>query len=243
MPAPGPAAGCWRPTRSPVRRTGWPALRMTRVGSLATDARVAAPPVSGSGAVPAAAAKTAATAFGALGLAGLVLAGGAPGGVSSAIAQGWTDLERAEPLRPGHRFPAYGITRLVTATAVLRLIVGERVGIDDPALHPPCRRQNHVHPPHCGAATDPDGRRRLSRRGHSIPGNGNHSHHMARPDLLRGQAMSTAAPGSSPTLLALRPRSAPSPASSATPPRRWSTTSGGARHFRPGALARTSGPS
>ena len=108
-------------------------LRMTRVGSQVTDARVAAPPVSSSGAVPAAAAKTAATAFGELGLAGLVLAGGAPGGAGWAIARGWADLERAEPLRPGHRFPAYGITRLITATAVLRLIADERVGIDDPA--------------------------------------------------------------------------------------------------------------
>ena len=51
-------------------------LRMTRVGSQVTDARVAAPPTSSSGAVPAAAAKTTATAFGELGLAGLVLAGG-----------------------------------------------------------------------------------------------------------------------------------------------------------------------
>ena len=108
-------------------------LRMTRVGSQVTDARVAAPPVSSSGAVPAAAAKTAATAFGELGLAGLVLAGRAPGGADWAIAQGWADLERAEPLRPGYRFPAYGITRLITATAVLRLIADERVGIDDPA--------------------------------------------------------------------------------------------------------------
>jgi CubicO group peptidase (beta-lactamase class C family) len=108
-------------------------LRMTLVGAQVTDERVAAPPVSGSGAVPAAAAETAATAFGELGLAGLVLAGGAPGGAGWAIARGWADLERAEPLRPGHQFPAYGITRPITATAVLRLIADERVGIDDPA--------------------------------------------------------------------------------------------------------------
>ena len=112
-------------------------LRMTRVGSQVTDARVAVPPVSSSGAVPAAA-KAAATAFGELGLAGLVVAGGAPGGAGWAIARGWADLERAEPLRPGHRFPAYGITRLITATAVLRLIADERVGIDD-------RANDHLH--------------------------------------------------------------------------------------------------
>jgi hypothetical protein len=111
-------------------------LRMNRVGSQVTDARVAAPPVSSSGAVPATAAKTAATAFGELGLAGLVLAGGVPGGAGWAIARGWAGLERAEPLRPGHRFPAYGITRLITATAVLRLIADERVGIDEHCPQP-----------------------------------------------------------------------------------------------------------
>ncbi len=114
----------------PHRLTG---LRMTRVGSQVTDARVAAPPTSSSGAVPVVAAETAATGFGELGLAGLVLAGGAPGGAGWAIARGWADLERAEPLRPGHRFPAYGIARLITATAVLRLIADERVGLDHPA--------------------------------------------------------------------------------------------------------------
>jgi CubicO group peptidase (beta-lactamase class C family) len=114
----------------PHRLTG---LRMTLVGAPVTDERVASPPVSGSGAVPAAAAETAATGFGELGLAGLVLAGGAPGGAGWVIARGWADLKRAVPLRPGHRFPAYGITRLITATAVLRLIADERVGIDDPA--------------------------------------------------------------------------------------------------------------
>jgi CubicO group peptidase (beta-lactamase class C family) len=114
----------------PHRLTG---LQMTLVGGQVTDQRLAAPPVSGSGAVPAAAAEAAATGFGELGLAGLVLAGGAAGGDGWAIAQGWADLERAEPLRPGHRFPAYGINRLITATAVLRLIADERLGIDDPA--------------------------------------------------------------------------------------------------------------
>jgi CubicO group peptidase (beta-lactamase class C family) len=114
----------------PHRLTG---LRMTPVGSQVTDARVAAPPTSSSGAVPVAAAGTAATAFGELGLAGLVLAGGAPSGAGWTMARGWADLERAEPLRPDHRFPAYGITRLITATAMLRLIADERVGIDDPA--------------------------------------------------------------------------------------------------------------
>ena len=106
---------------------------MTPVGSQVTDARAAAPPTSSSGAVPVVAAATAATAFGELGLAGLALAGGTLGGAGWAIMRGWSDLDRAERMRPGHRFPAYGITRLITATAVLRLIADERVGIDDPA--------------------------------------------------------------------------------------------------------------
>ena len=108
-------------------------LGMTAVGRQVSDARVTAPPTSSSGAVPVAAAETAAPGFGELGLAGLVLAGGAPGGPGWAIARGWAEPDRAEPLRPDHRFPAYGITRLITATAVLRLIADERVGIDDPA--------------------------------------------------------------------------------------------------------------
>jgi CubicO group peptidase (beta-lactamase class C family) len=108
-------------------------LRPTKVGRQVTDVRVAAPPDSSFGAVPAAAAQTAARAFGELGLAGLVLAGGTPSGDGWAVTRGWANLERAEPLRPDHRFPAYGITRLITATAVLRLIADERVGIDDPA--------------------------------------------------------------------------------------------------------------
>jgi hypothetical protein len=72
----------------PHRLTG---LRMTLVGAQVTDERVAAPPVSGSGAVPAAAAATAATGFGELGLAGLVLASGAPDGAGWVIGRGVGD--------------------------------------------------------------------------------------------------------------------------------------------------------
>jgi len=49
-----------------------------------------------------------------------VLAGGVPGGAGWVITRGWADLDRADPLSPGHRFPVYGVTRLITA-AVLRL--------------------------------------------------------------------------------------------------------------------------
>jgi CubicO group peptidase (beta-lactamase class C family) len=46
------------------------------------------------------------------------------------IAQGWADLDRAEILGTGHRFPASGATALVTATAVLRLVAGGALALD-----------------------------------------------------------------------------------------------------------------
>jgi CubicO group peptidase (beta-lactamase class C family) len=82
-----------------------------------------------------------------LGLPALLLAGGepgrepgrAPGGEPGrapwAVATGHADLDRDEPLQPGHRFPVPGVTALVTATAVLRLVAGGRLGLDDPANH------------------------------------------------------------------------------------------------------------
>jgi CubicO group peptidase (beta-lactamase class C family) len=68
-----------------------------------------------------------------MGLPGIVLAGGTPDGVRWVIARGRADLARAEPMRPGHRFPVYGVTRLVTGTAVLRLVAEDRIGLDDAA--------------------------------------------------------------------------------------------------------------
>lgn len=120
-------------------------LRVFPVGGKVTDARVATPPVQVSGAAPAAVAGIAATAFGELGLAGLVLAGaaaaesrepadtGLAGAAGWAVARGWADLDRAEALQPGHRFPAWGVTKVVTAIAALRLVADGRVGLDEPA--------------------------------------------------------------------------------------------------------------
>jgi CubicO group peptidase (beta-lactamase class C family) len=108
-------------------------LRAYPVGSQVTDPRVAAPPTQSSGTVPSVAAETAAAGSRELGLAGVVLAGGAPGETDWAVARGWADLDQGEPLRPGHRFPAYGITRLITATAVLRLVAEDRIRLDDAA--------------------------------------------------------------------------------------------------------------
>ena len=68
-----------------------------------------------------------------LGLPGIVLAGGGPDTPERAAALGWADLDRAEPLTAGHRFPACAITQLITAIAVLRLVADGGVGLDDPA--------------------------------------------------------------------------------------------------------------
>ena len=51
------------------------------------------------------------------------------------VASGHADLDRAEPLEPGCRFSAPGVTALVTATAVLRLVAEDRLGLDALASH------------------------------------------------------------------------------------------------------------
>jgi CubicO group peptidase (beta-lactamase class C family) len=48
-------------------------------------------------------------------------------------ARGWASLDQDEVLLPEHRFPASAITKLITATAVLRLVADGRVRLDDPA--------------------------------------------------------------------------------------------------------------
>ena len=115
----------------PHRLTG---LQGYPLGGRITDTRVTAPPPARTlGDVPAEMAEVADGAFAELGLAALVLAGGGPGTPVWVVAKGWADLDRAEVLDPGHRLPASGVTALVTATAVLRLIAGGRVGLDTPA--------------------------------------------------------------------------------------------------------------
>ena len=108
------------------------ALRLYPVASRVSDPRTAAPGHRTSGAVPAAAAAVAGESFAESGLPGLVLAGADPAGVWS-VAWGWADLDRGEALHSGHRFPAHSITKLITATAVLRLAADGRIGLDDPA--------------------------------------------------------------------------------------------------------------
>jgi CubicO group peptidase (beta-lactamase class C family) len=110
-------------------------LRVYPIGGKASDGRVAAPPSSAEGEPPAAALRVAAEAFTELGLVGLALSATSTSGEAApwVIARGWADLDRAEPLRPGHRFPAYSITKLITATTVLRLVADGRAKLDRPA--------------------------------------------------------------------------------------------------------------
>jgi CubicO group peptidase (beta-lactamase class C family) len=69
-------------------------------------------------------------AYAQLGLAALVLAGGEPGRPGWVVTKGYADLDRAEVLDAGRRFAAPGVTALVTATAVLRLVAEGRFGLD-----------------------------------------------------------------------------------------------------------------
>jgi hypothetical protein len=104
-------------------------LRIYRAGGLA-DPRIAEPTSQTAGEVPVLAADVASRSFAELGLVGLALAGGSPGGPVWTVARGWADLDRAETLRTDHRFPAYGVAKLITATAVLRLVADGSVDLD-----------------------------------------------------------------------------------------------------------------
>ena len=73
------------------------------------------------------------------GVPALALAGADPaaqgqaGLASWVVTRGWADMDRAEPLRPEQPFSAPGISLVVTATAVLRLVADGRCGLDDRA--------------------------------------------------------------------------------------------------------------
>jgi CubicO group peptidase (beta-lactamase class C family) len=121
----------------PHRLTG---LRGLPVGSRVHDPRTAEPPVRTQGEVPAKVAAIAEQAFAELGLTALLLAGGDHQRTQPWILTiGWADLDRGdrgdrrEPLDPAHRFPAPGVTALVTTTAVLRLTADNAVDLDHPA--------------------------------------------------------------------------------------------------------------
>ena len=110
-------------------------LHAMPLGRRVRDPRVTAPaPVRTLGEVPAGVEAAAEEAFAESGLAALLLAGGTSGNKDAwVLATGWADLDRGQVVDPGHRFPAPGVTVLVTATAVLRLVADGRVGLDTPA--------------------------------------------------------------------------------------------------------------
>jgi CubicO group peptidase (beta-lactamase class C family) len=114
-----------------------PPHRVTRVrrfplGSRIAGARGAGLAPRAVGEVPEAAREIAAGSVTELGLPGLILAGGGPDSPEWAIAEGWANLDRDEVLTTAHRFPACRVTRLVTATAVLRLVADGKVSLNDP---------------------------------------------------------------------------------------------------------------
>ena len=132
-------------------------LRGFPLGDRITDPRVKAPPSARTlGEPPGEVAGLAEEAYAELGLAALVLAGGEPGRAPWVVATGhanlgganlgganlggptwagptWAGPTRPEPLEAGHRFSVPGVTAMVTATAVLRLVADGRIGLDAPA--------------------------------------------------------------------------------------------------------------
>jgi CubicO group peptidase (beta-lactamase class C family) len=114
----------------PHRLTG---LGLFPDGQRITEPRLAAGTSRTHGDAPAAAREIADSSATELALPGLVLAGRGPDGAEWVLARGWADLDRERPLRPEHRFPAFSITKLITAVAVLRLAADGAVQLDAPA--------------------------------------------------------------------------------------------------------------
>lgn len=108
-------------------------LRLYPLETKVKDPRVAAPATHTSGQVPEEAAAVAAESFTDLGLVGLIVASTTDDGSVWVTARGWANLEQPEVLLPEHRFPAHAITKLITATAVLRLVADGQIGLDEPA--------------------------------------------------------------------------------------------------------------
>jgi CubicO group peptidase (beta-lactamase class C family) len=110
-------------------------LRIAPGGAPATDPRVRRPPALSFGPVPQPVPGIVEDSYTEFGLVGLTAAGNWDGGATLevwACSRGWADLEQDVPLDPGHRFPAHGITTLVTSTAVLCLVAGGAAALDDP---------------------------------------------------------------------------------------------------------------
>ncbi len=104
------------------------ALRMFRPG-VVEDLRVTDPPTVTEGDVPAVVPDIAGAEFTGESLPGLAVAAGSSVSPVWSLTTGWADLDRAEALRPDHRFPVHAVTKLVTATAVLRLVASGQVAL------------------------------------------------------------------------------------------------------------------
>lgn len=110
------------------------ALRGFPLAERITDPRAKEPPpVHTTGKPPDGLAASAATACAELGVPAVLLAGGDPGQPPWVVAAGHASLEENQPLQPGCRFPAPGVTGLVTAVALLRLVAAGRLNLDAPA--------------------------------------------------------------------------------------------------------------
>ena len=116
--------------RPPYRLTG---VQERRLGTRISDPRTQAPPAAAAGPVPDQVTALGAAASARLGLVGLALAGASAGGPPWTSVTGWASLERGEPLRAGHAFPACSVTMAVTAAAVLCLAAAGQLRLDDPA--------------------------------------------------------------------------------------------------------------
>jgi CubicO group peptidase (beta-lactamase class C family) len=92
-------------------------LRLYPNAKRVTDTRLGTPTNRTTGRAPASAEKTADQAKAELGLPGLILAG-----EGWTLCTGWRDLDTHDELIADHRFPAYGITKVITATAVTLLV-------------------------------------------------------------------------------------------------------------------------
>jgi CubicO group peptidase (beta-lactamase class C family) len=126
---------CSSSLRSVMSQVSLTALRGLPTGRRLRDPRTAGDvPQRSRGNVPDGVPAIAAKALADLGLPALLLAGGDPDTKENwVMTRGWADLDRREPLDPGHRFPAPGVTALVTTIAVLRLVADAKISLDNRA--------------------------------------------------------------------------------------------------------------
>ncbi|WP_273942628.1 serine hydrolase [Kutzneria chonburiensis] len=92
-------------------------LRLYPIAKRVTDERLGEQENRSTGTVPANAVTVADQSKAELGLPGLIMAGD-----GWTVCSGWRDLDTRDELTADHRFPAYGIAKVITATAVTLLL-------------------------------------------------------------------------------------------------------------------------